>query len=89
MALAKAIAANKFAVVVAAAACAGLVIAFPVVMTSMTPSVDRFGVKQIYPTKPGGREWFLNATDPRDGLVISPAATELYPMPDGSWQIGR
>jgi ABC-type transport system involved in multi-copper enzyme maturation permease subunit len=31
--------------------------------------VDKFGIKEIYPTKPGGREWFLDADDPRsDGL---------------------
>ena len=57
-------------------------------MTS-TASVDRFGIKQIYPTKPGGREWFFNATDPRDGFVISPAASELYSVSNSSWQIGR
>jgi hypothetical protein len=88
MALPKVIAANKFAIAVAAVACAGLVLTFPVAITGTT-SVDRFGVKQIYPTKPGGREWSLNATDPRDGFVISPAASELFPMPGGSWQIGR
>ncbi|HXV45905.1 MAG TPA: hypothetical protein VD736_04465 [Nitrososphaera sp.] len=87
-ALPKAISANKFAIAVAAVACAGLVLTFPVAITSTT-SVDRFGVKQIYPTKPGGREWFLNPTDPRDGFVISPAATSLYSLPDGSWQVGR
>ena len=88
MALPKAIAANKFAIAVAAVACTGLVLTFPVAITSTT-SIDRFGVKQIYPTKPGGREWFLNATDPRHGFVISPAATSLYSLPDGSWQVGR
>jgi hypothetical protein len=88
MALPKAIAANKFTIVVAAVACAGLVITFPGAMTS-TSNVDRFGIKEIYPTKLGGREWFFNATNPRDGLVISPAASALYGNPDGSWQIGR
>lgn len=88
MALPKAIAANKFAIAAAAVACAGLVLTFPVAMTS-TSNADRFGVKQIYPTKPGGREWFFNATDPRDGLAISPAAAALYTMLGGSWQIGR
>jgi hypothetical protein len=48
-----------------------------------------FEAGELYPTKPGGREWFFNATEPRDGLVISPAAASLYGKPDGSWQIGR
>jgi len=87
MALAKAIAANRFAIA-AAVACAGLVVVFPIAMTGTASSVDRLGVKQIYPTKPGGREWFLNATDPRDGLVVSPAATTIYNK-SGSWQVGR
>jgi hypothetical protein len=87
MALPKAIAANKFAIAVAVVACAGLAVTF-VTMTS-TGSVDMFGVKELYPTKPGGRQWFFNATEPRDGLVISPAAAALYGKPDGSWKIGR
>ena len=26
---------------------------------------DKFGIKEIYPTKPKGREWYLNLEDPR------------------------
>jgi hypothetical protein len=85
MVLAKAMAANKFAIA-AAVVSAGLILTFP---AASAASVDRFGVKQIYTSKQGGREWFLNATDPRDGLVISPAAAELFPMPNDTWQIGR
>lgn len=88
MALTKAIAANKFAIATAAVVCAGLVATFPLTAISAS-DVDRFGVKEIYPTKPGGREWFLNATDPRDGFVISPAAASLFDGPGDSWQIGR
>jgi hypothetical protein len=47
------------------------------------------GVREIYPTKNGGYQWYLNATDPRDGLVISPAATVLFNMGNGSWKISR
>ena len=25
---------------------------------------DIFGIKEIYPTRPEGREWFLNSEDP-------------------------
>ena len=32
---------------------------------------DIFGTKEIYPTKPGGKEWFLNSDDPRsDGIFF-------------------
>lgn len=88
MALPKAIAANKFAIAVAAVACACLVFTFPAASTS-TGNLDMFGVKQIYPTEQGGREWFLNATDPRDGLTISPVAASLYSGSNSSWQISR
>ncbi|HXP48479.1 MAG TPA: hypothetical protein VN922_00920, partial [Bacteroidia bacterium] len=26
--------------------------------------VDKFGIKEIYPTKTGGEEWFMNMDDP-------------------------
>ena len=26
--------------------------------------VDKFGIKEIYPTKPGGEEWLMNMQDP-------------------------
>jgi hypothetical protein len=27
-------------------------------------ATDKFGIREIYPTKPGGREWFINASSP-------------------------
>ena len=80
MALPKAIAANKFAIIVAMAF-AGLLIAYEgAAATSRGPG--GFEAAELYPTKPGGREWFLNATEPRDGLlIISPAAAGLMRRP--------
>lgn len=26
--------------------------------------IDKFGIKEIYPTKAGGQEWFMNMNDP-------------------------
>jgi hypothetical protein len=37
-----------------------------------TSNADGLGIKGIYKTKPVGRQWFFNATEPRDGVVISP-----------------
>jgi uncharacterized membrane protein len=38
---------------------------------SFSERVDKFGIKEIYPTKPGGREWFVNMDEPRsDGLFF-------------------
>lgn len=86
MALPKAIAANKLPI--AAAAFAGLLLIVVIPAVTGNYEVDRLGVREIYQTKPGGREWYFNATDPRDGLTISPAATTLH-ADAGSWKIGR
>jgi hypothetical protein len=33
--------------------------------------VDKFGIKEMYPTKKGGREWYVNMTNPRsDNNII-------------------
>ena len=38
---------------------------------SSTTTNDPFQVKQIYPTKPNGREWFIDMDNPRsDGLFF-------------------
>jgi hypothetical protein len=33
--------------------------------------VDKFGIKEIYLTKKGGREWFINMADPRNDSIFS------------------
>lgn len=38
--------------------------------TSAT-SDDRIQVKQIYPTKPDGREWYIDMSDPRSDIFIT------------------
>ena len=102
--LPKAIAANKKIIIImaAVAACIALTVAVVVAFTSITASppprpseevtvrYDRFGVREIYPTKESGQEWYLNPDNPLDGMfVISPAATPLHRTPDGSWLISR
>ncbi|MEW6604273.1 MAG: hypothetical protein AB1351_06240 [Thermoproteota archaeon] len=86
MSLPKAIAGNKLAF--AAAGFAGVILFAVVPTITADHEVDRFGVREIYQTKPGGREWYFNTTDPRDGLTISPAAAELH-HGAGAWKIGR
>jgi len=49
---------------------------------------DKFGIREIYPTKPQGREWFVNMTDPKNDTLLSffddaPINREK----DGSWKI--
>src|SRR5919202_177811 len=57
-------------------------------------AVDKFGVKEIYPTKQGGREWFLNMNNPdtnNSDTAFSITASQnhnLTKQNDGSWSIG-
>ena len=49
--------------------------------------VDVFGMNKIYPTKPGGEEWFMNMenlkSDPR--LKVGTSTGDIIKNQDGSW----
>jgi hypothetical protein len=51
--------------------------------------VDPFGIKEIYPTKDGGEQWFMDMSDitqdPRASFEDS--NTGLTRNPDGSWKV--
>ncbi len=46
---------------------------------------DKFGASMVYPTKEGGREWFIDMDDPKDG-TFDPRA-KIARQEDGSWRI--
>ena len=48
--------------------------------------IDQFGIKEIYPTKSGGEQWFMNMNDPNHDSRTDPQ-TALTKNPDGSWKI--
>lgn len=49
---------------------------------------DIFGIKEIYPTRPEGREWFLNSEDPRsDGIFYITSDKNITKQSNGSWLI--
>jgi hypothetical protein len=51
---------------------------------------DPFGIKKIYPTKPGGREWFMNMSDPQnDPNVEFTFAPHLIKQNDSSWKLDK
>ena len=82
------IAANRMAIFSVVAACSVLAATVAIVVGSAPePHFDKLGVQQIYPTKEGGYEWYFNASNPRDGLVISPIATPLIPAGNDAWKI--
>ena len=50
-------------------------------------NIDQFGVTEIYPTKVGGREWYVNTNDPNADEIFD-TGSPIKIQPDGSWQIG-
>ena len=49
--------------------------------------LDKFGIK-IYPTAPGGREWFIKMDDPvSDGIFDPTSPISWQPDGGGSWQV--
>src|SRR5919204_1140219 len=45
-----------------------------------------FKVREIYPTKQGGRQWFINLDNPQGDGIFDPNS-KITRQPDGSWQI--
>ena len=78
-----------------------LVIQLPMINTSFsslsidsrnsnTTTDDGFQIKQIYPTKPNGREWFIDMDNPRsDGLFFITSDKNITKQEDeeGSWRV--
>jgi len=62
-----------------------------IITVSGPPSnlVDPFGIREIYPTKTGGEQWFMNMNDithdPR--MSFTAAKPTLTRNPDGSWKV--
>jgi hypothetical protein len=45
-----------------------------------------FKVREIYPTKPDGREWLIDMSNPTSGGIFDPGSP-ISKQSDGSWQI--
>lgn len=48
--------------------------------------LDKFGIVEIYPTKSGGREWFIDMNNPADDPGFN-SGSNITKQLDGSWQI--
>ena len=58
-------------------------------ISSSIKKVDKFGIKKIYPTTAGGREWFVDMDNPFvDNLFYSTFHRNITRQDDGSWRIG-
>jgi hypothetical protein len=47
-----------------------------------------FKPKEIYPTKQGGREWYLDVNNPLEDGIFDPGA-KITRLQDGSWLVGE
>jgi hypothetical protein len=47
-----------------------------------------FKPKEIYPTKPGGREWYIDINNPLEDGMFDPG-TKITKVHDGSWVVGE
>lgn len=53
-------------------------------------NTDIFGITKIYPTKPGGKEWFLNMSNPENDPHVSFTFNpDLIKQNDSSWKINK
>jgi hypothetical protein len=64
----------------------------PLPNTASSPArLDKFGIKEIYPTTQGGREWYINMSNPRKDNIFSIGTGFSYEnitkQHDGSWRI--
>jgi hypothetical protein len=56
------------------------------VANSNDASIDKFGIKKLFPTKSGGNEWYVNMADP-DGDPLFRNLPSMTKQSDGSWQV--
>ena len=47
---------------------------------------DKFGVMEVYPTRAGGREWFVDMNNPTKDLGFE-TESNITRQLDGSWQV--
>jgi hypothetical protein len=51
-------------------------------------TLDKFGIREIYPTKSSGEEWFMNMQDPTRDPQFDPQST-ITKNPDGSYKVTK
>ena len=52
--------------------------------------VNKFAIKEIYPTKQGGRQWHINMKNPKDDPIFTIVSNiPITKSDDGSWFIAN
>ena len=57
-----------------------------VVSNATSGTLDQFGIKELYASKPGGEQWNMNMQSPTSDPRLSPGIT-LTKNPDGSYKV--
>lgn len=57
-----------------------------IVSNATSGTLDPFGIREIYPTKVNGEQWFMKMNDPNHDNRTEPQ-TILTKNTDGSWKI--
>src|SRR6266487_2455043 len=57
-----------------------------ILMPNTSTTIPKFKIKEIFPTKQDGREWFINMDNPTGDGIFDPGSP-ISKQPDGSWQI--
>jgi hypothetical protein len=57
------------------------------ILTGDSGTNDKFGIKKIYPTKPGGEEWYMNMQDPKNDPRTKQIS--MSKNSDGSWNVNE
>ncbi|MDP9289827.1 MAG: Ig-like domain-containing protein, partial [Thermoproteota archaeon] len=57
-----------------------------IVSNATSGTLDQFGIKELYTSKPGGEQWAMNMQSPTSDPRLSPGVT-LTKNPDGSYKV--
>jgi hypothetical protein len=60
----------------------------PEAADAICSGMDKFGIKEIYPTKSGGEEWFMNMQNSTGDPRFDPQAT-ITKNSDGSYKVTK
>jgi len=56
--------------------------------SSVAPSsLDKFGIKELYPTKANGEQWYINMQNPASDPQLNPNGVTLTRNADGSYKV--
>jgi hypothetical protein len=85
-----------FTILVGISAAAGITVVLSIVLPSLSQSqkvihpttFDQFGIGEIYPTDNGGREWYVNMSDPKsDPYFRNLDKLQFIRQQYGSWRV--